>query len=266
MMRHPDHGPYFAVDTRTVALAGLRITRAVYPPGIRLPRHSHAQPYLCLVAAGGFEERLQRLSETCRTGTVIWNPSREVHDDTFGELGARCWNIEFTNAWDERIVQAADKWTSARSTETTWLATRIIRELSAPDAASGLALEGLVCALIGEISRTTADNRRSPAWLARARDRLHAEFRDPPSIGELAREAGVHRSHFARSFWRIVGCTVADFVRRQRVEWAAEQLKSPRYSLAELSIVGGFADQAHFTRAFKRVTGFTPGEYRASLR
>lgn len=259
-------GPYFAVDVRTAALAGLRITQAVYPPRTRLPRHTHAQPYLCLVAAGGFEERLRRRSEACTAGTVIWNPSCEEHDDTFGEVGARCWNVEFTDAWCERIAQAADVWTPGRSGETTWLATRLMRELSAPDAASSLALEGLVCALIGEISRTTADDRRRPVWLSRARDRLHAEYREPPSVAELARDAGVHRSHFARAFRRHVRCTVAEFVRRRRVEWAAEQLKARGYRLAELSLMAGFGDQAHFTRAFKRVTGVTPGEYRATVR
>jgi AraC-like DNA-binding protein len=218
------------------------------------------------VAAGRFEERLRRRSETCSTGTVIWNPSGEEHEDVFGESGARCWNIEFTRAWDERIGQAADAWTPGRSSETNWLATRIMRELAAPDAASSLALEGLVCALIGEISRTRADDRRRPVWLSRARDRLHAEFREPPSVGELAREVGVHRSHFGRAFRALVGCTVAEFVRRRRVEWAAEQLRTRAYGLAELSLVTGFGDQGHFTRAFKRVTGMTPGQYRATLR
>lgn len=258
-------GPYFAVNVRTADPAGLRITQAVYPPRTRLPRHGHAQPYLCLVAAGGFEERVRRRSATCTPGTVIWNPSEE-HDDSFGASGGRCWNLEFTEAWGERLAQAADRWTPALGGEPAWLAIRIIRELAASDAASSLALEGLVCALLGELSRTRPDERRRPVWVLRARDRLHAEYRDPPSVADLAREAGVHRSHFARAFRRYVGCTIADFVRRRRVEWAAEQLRARGHGLAELSLSAGFGDQAHFTRAFKRVTGVTPGAYRATMR
>ena len=259
-------GPYFAVNVRTADLAGLRITQAVYPPRTRLPRHGHAQPYLCLVAAGGFEERLRRRSATCSAGTVIWNPSSEEHDDIFGESGGRCWNVEFTHAWGERLAQAANAWTPAQSGEPAWLAIRIMRELSAPDTASSLTLEGLVCALIGEISRSMASERRRPSWLSRARERLHAEYREPPTVAELARDAGVHRSHFARAFRRYTGCTVADFVRHRRVEWAAEQLRVRGYGLAELSLSAGFGDQAHFTRTFKRVTGVTPGAYRATMR
>jgi AraC family transcriptional regulator len=258
-------GPYFAVDVRTAAPAGLRITQALYPPRTRLPRHGHAQPYLCLVAAGGFEERLRRRNATCTPGTVIWNPSSEEHEDTFGETGGRCWNVEFTEAWGERLAQAEDRWTAAGSGEPAWLATRIIRELAAPDAASSLALEGLVCALLGEMSRSRPEERRRPVWVLRARDRLQAEYRRPPSVAELAREAGVHRSHFSRAFRRYLGCTVADFVRHRRVEWAAEQLLTRGPGLAELSLSAGFGDQAHFTRAFKRVTGVSPGAYRATL-
>ena len=262
----PNRGPYFAVDVRTADPAGLRITRAVYPPRTRLPRHSHAEPYLCLVAAGGFEERVGRRSESCAAGTVIWNPSCEEHEDTFGNSGGSCWNVEFTDAWGERLAQAADTWTPARTGEPAWLAGRIMRELAAPDGASSLALEGLVCALIGEISRRTSDDSRRPVWLSRARERLHAEYRDPPSVAELARDAGVHRSHFARAFRRHIGCTVAEFVRRRRVEWAAGQLRNRGCGLAELALLAGFGDQAYFTRAFKRVTGVTPGAYRATLR
>lgn len=90
---------------------------------------------------------MRRRSATCTAGAVIWNPSPEEHDDTFGESGGRCWNVEFTEAWGERLAQAADRWTPAGSGEPAWLATRILRELAAPDAASSLALEGLVCAL-----------------------------------------------------------------------------------------------------------------------
>jgi AraC family transcriptional regulator len=50
------------------------------------------------------------------------------------------------------------------------------------------------------------------------------------------------------------------------VEWAAEQLRARGHGLAELSLSAGFGDQAHFTRAFKRVTGVTPGAYRATMR
>jgi AraC-like DNA-binding protein len=36
--------------------------------------------------------------------------------------------------------------------------------------------------------------------------------------------------------------------------------------LADIAITTGFADQAHFTRAFKAIMGMTPGQYRDAFR
>ena len=260
-------GRYFGTSVHVASLAGLRISQAVYQPRLHLPRHSHAQPYLCLVSAGRFEERSGPRVETITMGSVVWNPPGQDHEDRFGNAGARTWNLEFSDAWDERVAQATGEWTPSHTAEASWLVTRLLRELSNSDTASALSLEGLTCALIGEVSRHPAERDPGrPSWLARAQDRLRAEYRHPPSVGELASEAGVHRSHFARAFRRFTGCTVAEFIRRLRIDWAAEQLRCEQSTLSEVSLQAGFGDQAHFTRTFKRMTGTTPGAYRAAAR
>jgi AraC family transcriptional regulator len=259
-------GEYFGTREHVANLAGLTISRAVYQPRTRLPRHSHSQAYLCLVASGAFEERGRGRLETCASGTTVWNPSGHEHEDRFGDAGAQTWNLEFQQHWSERIAQVTETWTVARSVEVSWLVGRILRELARPDTSSALALEGTVCALLGELSRDPATaERRVPSWLSRAQSRLREEYRLPPTVGELAREAGVHRSHFARAFTRHYGTTVAEFVRRLRIDWAAEQLRTGNWTLSQLSLDAGFGDQAHFTRTFKRITGITPGQYRASV-
>jgi AraC family transcriptional regulator len=260
-------GGYFGTRAHIANLAGLRISQAVYQPRTLLPRHAHARAYLCLVATGAFEERARRRAETCAARSAVWNPSGDEHEDLFGPVGARMLNFEFTDSWHERLREATPHWTPARSADVTWLVTRILRELSEPDRASALALEGLVCGLIGEVSRRPPPiDRTRPVWLVHAEDRLMAEYRQPPTLAELARSAGVHRSHFARSFRRHIGCTVAEFVRRLRIAWAAEQLRGDRHTLSELALEAGFGDQPHFTRSFKRIMGMTPGEYRAAMR
>ena len=260
-------GQFFGNQVHVASLAGLRVSQARYSPHAELPLHSHTQPYLCLVAAGAFEERARRRLETCEAGSAVWNPSGDEHEDRFGNRGARTLNLEFGGGWHERISQGPDIWTPAKGVEVSWLVRRILRELVEPDTANALALEGLVCALIGEISRKpSAVVRGRPAWLLEARDRLMVEYRDPPGVGELAQDAGVHRSHFARAFRVHFGCTVAEFVRRLRIEWASEELRRRRCTLSEVSLQAGFGDQAHFTRAFKRITGITPGEYRGTMR
>jgi AraC family transcriptional regulator len=60
--------------------------------------------------------------------------------------------------------------------------------------------------------------------------------------------------------------SVGEYVRRERLDWAVAQLTTTDTPVATVAAEAGFADQSHFTRAFKRHTGLTPGRYRRVVR
>lgn len=64
---------------------------------------------------------------------------------------------------------------------------------------------------------------------------------------------------------REAGSSVTQIAAEARMEAAAELLSKSRLGLAEIGFTCGFADQAHFTRAFKQFTAFTPAAYRSDL-
>ena len=77
----------------------------------------------------------------------------------------------------------------------------------------------------------------------------------------------VSRAQFTRTFKRATGSPPHHYFVVLRVERARELLSgaaSPK--LAHLALSLGFADQAHFTRQFKRLVGVTPGEFARSCR
>ena len=43
---------------------------------------------------------------------------------------------------------------------------------------------------------------------------------------------------------------------------AEEYIREGDYSLSQIAFLLGFSDQSNFSRAFKRWTGSTPGDYR----
>ena len=77
----------------------------------------------------------------------------------------------------------------------------------------------------------------------------------------LAEKAHASPFHFARQFRETVRLTPHQFVLKQRIQKSINLIKSGKLPLAQIAVESGFYDQAHFTRAFRKATGTTPGQY-----
>ena len=101
------------------------------------------------------------------------------------------------------------------------------------------------------------------AALVRAREQLADGAQPPPSLAELAREAGLSRYQFLRAFSARFGLPPAAWAGQQRLARAERQLACGM-ALADAAAASGFADQSHMTRAFSRFRGYTPGQFAAA--
>ena len=137
--------------------------------------------------------------------------------------------------------------------------------MSVMDTASLLAIEGLTLELLVELSRHSGilPERRLPRWLTRAKEILHERSSETISLGEVAKQVHIHPVHLAREFRRFYGCTLGEYLRGLRIQWACRKLSSSDIPLVEIALGAGFAHQAHFSRLFKRYTGMTPTEFRS---
>src|SRR5574341_1998626 len=106
----------------------------------------------------------------------------------------------------------------------------------------------------------------SPRWLQQARELLHGRFMEHLTLAEVAHNVGVHPVHLAQAFHKSYQCTVGDYVRQLRVEYACRELASSETPIVEIALAAGFCDQSHFTRTFKRCIGVAPSQYRESIR
>jgi AraC-like DNA-binding protein len=78
-------------------------------------------------------------------------------------------------------------------------------------------------------------------------------------VEDVADAAGLDVRALQRSFRRHVGVSPKWVIQRYRLHEAAEQLRTePSMSLAILAASLGYADQAHFSRDFRRMVGRTP--------
>jgi AraC-like DNA-binding protein len=106
--------------------------------------------------------------------------------------------------------------------------------------------------------------RSATPALLRSRDRL-ADGAVPPSLADMARDAGLGRYQFLRAFSCAFGLPPHAWAQQQRLA-RAEAWLARGAPLAEAAAATGFADQSHMTRAFRRFRGYTPGRYAAAMR
>jgi AraC-like DNA-binding protein len=99
----------------------------------------------------------------------------------------------------------------------------------------------------------------------RARQLLDAERTRPVHSAELEAASGLTRYDLARQFRIVCGTSPYRYLLMRRLDFARERLRRDR-PLAEVASDAGFADQAHFTRAFAAAYGLPPGRYRTLRR
>lgn len=79
---------------------------------------------------------------------------------------------------------------------------------------------------------------------------------------DIAKRVGMSPYHFARTFKHITGQSPHQYLLRLRLERASEMLRGSALPLAEIAYRVGFANQSHFTTAFRKHTGHTPKRFR----
>ncbi len=82
------------------------------------------------------------------------------------------------------------------------------------------------------------------------------------TVEHLAREVGTSRTVLAERFNAILGQAPIEYVTSWRMQLAAERMRNSNDSLAAIAANVGYESEAAFNRAFKRVTGVTPGRWR----
>lgn len=236
----------------------------------KLPMHSHELPFFALLLDGLYGERYCGQETQFGPFTLMFRPAGIPHQDEIGPHGLRFFEIEIRPCWQKRLADCSAALDAPRDDiaggPLLWLGMKLFREVQASASPDELAIESLLAEILSCAARTAErQSRQAPSWLARVLDKLQTEYCRRLTLAELAREAGVHPVHLSRVFRLCVGEGISEYVHRLRIRAACERMLVPETPLAELSFSLGFADQSHFIRSFRSITGMTPSAFRAAL-
>ena len=108
-------------------------------------------------------------------------------------------------------------------------------------------------------------NCREPEVIMRARRLIAENKRGRLSLSSVAKAAGASTFHFCTLFRQTTGLKFSDYVARSRIEDARALMCDSRRRMCEVASEAGFQSMTAFNRAFRRIVGQSPTEYRTDL-
>ncbi len=264
-------GSFFGAVRGRVAHSGALFTDLRHAIPRRLPCHSHELPFLGLLLDGQYGERYGRESRQFGPFSIMFRPAGIPHQDEIAPGGVRFFHIELKPEWKKRVEECSGNLDEAcedsRGGQLVWLAMKLMRATFGVCEPDELCVESLLAETVAIAARLPVEEKcQTPPWLPRLLDKLQAEHCTRLTLHDLSREARVHPVHLSRVFRRFQREGIGEYIHRLRARTAGTQLLHPELSLAEISLSTGFADQSHFTRAFRKITGMTPQAFRKTLR
>ena len=95
----------------------------------------------------------------------------------------------------------------------------------------------------------------------RAIDFIVSHLDMPIRLTDVARAASFSPFHFHRVFQALVGVTLADFIKRRRLEKSLSLMAHSRMSLTEIALACGFTSSSDFSRSFKQTYHAPPSRF-----
>jgi AraC family transcriptional regulator len=148
----------------------------------------------------------------------------------------------------------------------------MVRALPGPEPSDPLALEGMVLKILGEVAGSLGESnrfavRRDPErsrrdYVADTKILLRRRFREKLRLDDIGRALHVSTYHLCRLFKEETGEPIHRYLNRLRLRHAMEAIAAGPVDLSDLAVGLGYSDHSHFTAAFRKEFGVSPGKVR----
>lgn len=240
---------------------------------VRQHRNASADLALFLTISGSLNARISGTLHLCQRGDLLAIPLGEPVPYFSGKEGCQLIVLSFPASlagWHDLPTTNGHPPHSTPSKRTGLhllpVARKLWIELWRTGESADLASRGLALQLLAEAVRVPVppDLNAVPNWITTARARIEEDYATTLRVSDLADQAGVSAMKLIRSFRSCYGTSPGAHLRQVRLDAALRLLEETSYTLSEVALSAGYADQSHLCRVIKRATTLTPGEYRKS--
>ncbi|MFT3703158.1 MAG: helix-turn-helix transcriptional regulator [Agriterribacter sp.] len=222
--------------------------------------HCHQNPHFSLVVSGGNIEKRKTVSFERLPGSVTFYHAGEAHQNIYQVAGSSHINIEIASSWLQHYSLDLDTVNRQHFShpDTAMLMLRMYKESLTADNFSADSMKLLLLELL---SYSKEKVLHKPSWINILEQILNDSWNETPTLQHLSHVAGVHPITISKHFSKYFGCTFGEYMRKQKVAKAIVLMNKSDITLTALAYECGFADQSHFIRIFKQLTGLLPREY-----
>lgn len=257
-------GRFFDKEESLLLSQGLLITWSVHPPNKNIPKHKHELPYLSVVVSGNYRELGENFDQTIVSGSAIFHPANENHENMIGDHGATVINFEFNEEfWSERKITEIQPVNRiiCNDSRIHSFAREMNVQMNLSKRMSLLGIEGLALMLL-DAFLTKEESFDDVDILKSVEQHLRVNFKKRINLDETAALFDIKKNVLRRRFRRYFGETFTDRIIRLRIQEASRLLSETDLPISDVAIASGFFDQSHLTRHFKKHKGITPNSYR----
>jgi AraC-like DNA-binding protein len=97
--------------------------------------------------------------------------------------------------------------------------------------------------------------------IVRVQEILSADIENPPALAELGKKVGCSPFYLSRMFRQETGVTISAYLRRLRMDRAAELIRAGDANVTEAAMTVGYSSLSHFSKAFAETFGCCPCLY-----
>lgn len=236
--------------------------------------HEHDYYEFTVVLTGRYYQNINGKKVLLERGDFVFIPLGSNHQ-SFYEFGAtRILNVGISKAFFEQhyIFLLPNRFVASQvyqiKTEFLTYIESVISSLNFRNGEFNEFLEVVTFYIVNRLRhhRETEVIADVPDWLKSAVEKMHdkAMFGDK-ALANMVELSGKSQEYLTRATQRHYGKTPMQIINEIRIDFAKKQLEITNYSVADIAFDSGYSSPSMFIKNFKKLTSFTPKNYRKKL-
>lgn len=253
---------YFGTTAQSIKTESFNVSLTHHPAKSNISLHAHEKPYLCLLAAGNYEEKSHHL-DLIQQGEVIYRTANYEHANSFLNEDSVCLNIEIDDPdhfMDQNGVQfPLTELKQKGSIETYKLLFALKHDL--PNDVLN------ICCYESMLSQISMINDKGDiTWIKQVKEFIKDDPLAPISLEELSINWGLHPNYIVRKFKEVTGLKLSQYLTKTRLEYSIHSMIKTEDNMTKIALECGFYDQSHFNRNFKKYMDINPLLFRKAIK